>query len=342
MTTLSTPIPVPVLAAAARALTLAGRFTEATTLLDAAGASDPAAVPATAIPTGSVDAGGAGRTGGIPELAVLRAEAAVSADYRFGTATAEDALATAEKIVAGTGDAEAEWDLAFLQVRHRYFGELFDPAARFGSTEGRDPERITRLRHDAAALGASAPDGLHRGWAEFYLGLIADNVYGERDVAPAHYRTALTAAESAGDDLLQFETLRHLGDHDHDDGDTDLARDRWEPPPPTPPAPVPCSAPSPSSCCSPSWPATAATSRPPSPWPPRSPAGPPPPAPPASTPRPKPSSLARTRRPRHRIPTPNPRHRALVTRRVATHRPLPTTSPEVHLACAITRAAGRA
>jgi len=228
MTTLSTPIPVPVLAAAARALTLAGRFTEATTLLDAAGASDPAAVSATAIPTGSVDAGGAGRTSGIPELAVLRAEAAVSADYRFGTATAEDALATAEKIVAGTGDAEAEWDLAFLQVRHRYFGELFDPAARFGSTEGRDPERITRLRHDAAALGASAPDGLHRGWAEFYLGLIADNVYGERDVAPAHYRTALTASESAGDDLLQFETLRHLGDHDHDDGDTDLARDRWE------------------------------------------------------------------------------------------------------------------
>src|SRR6266508_1857178 len=100
MTTLSTPIPVPVLAAAARALTLAGRFTEATTLLDAAGASDPAAVSATAIPTGSVDAGGARRTRRIPQLAVLPAEPAVSADYRFGTASFLNAPATPEKIVA--------------------------------------------------------------------------------------------------------------------------------------------------------------------------------------------------------------------------------------------------
>ena len=59
-----------------------------------------------------------------------------------------------------------------------------------------------------------------------YLGLIADNLYGERDAAPAHYEAALRAGES-GDDLLAREALRHLGDHDHDRGDHQRALERW-------------------------------------------------------------------------------------------------------------------
>lgn len=72
-----------------------------------------------------------------------------------------------------------------------------------------------------------APDEIRRGWAEFYLGVIADNLYGERDAAPSHYLAALRAGE-AGDDLLAREALRHLGDHDHDNGDHELALDRWQ------------------------------------------------------------------------------------------------------------------
>jgi hypothetical protein len=60
-----------------------------------------------------------------------------------------------------------------------------------------------------------------------FLGLIADNLYDERDAAPAHYEIALTIGE-ADDDLLAREALRHLGDHDHDDGDHELALERWQ------------------------------------------------------------------------------------------------------------------
>jgi hypothetical protein len=59
-----------------------------------------------------------------------------------------------------------------------------------------------------------------------YLGLIADNVYGERDKAPAHYEVALQKGDE-GDDLLAREALRHLGDHDHENGDYELALERW-------------------------------------------------------------------------------------------------------------------
>ncbi len=67
---------------------------------------------------------------------------------------------------------------------------------------------------------------MRRGWAEFYLGLVADNLYGERDTAPAHYEIALRLGE-AGDDMLAAEALRHLGDHDHDAGDHKRTSERW-------------------------------------------------------------------------------------------------------------------
>jgi tetratricopeptide (TPR) repeat protein len=89
-----------------------------------------------------------------------------------------------------------------------------------------DPAGHARLGERAVAVRDSAPDDVSRGWAEFYLGLIADNVTGRRAAAPAHYQRALAVAEQ--DDLLMFEALRHLGDHDRDDGDVALARERWE------------------------------------------------------------------------------------------------------------------
>jgi hypothetical protein len=60
-----------------------------------------------------------------------------------------------------------------------------------------------------------------------YLGLIADNLFAEREAAPDHYAAALRAGES-GDDLLAREALRHLGDHDRERGDLTTARERWE------------------------------------------------------------------------------------------------------------------
>ena len=59
-----------------------------------------------------------------------------------------------------------------------------------------------------------------------YLGLIMDNIYGDRGAAPAHYQAALRAGEFS-DDLLAREALRHLGDHDHDHGDQEVALERW-------------------------------------------------------------------------------------------------------------------
>ena len=93
--------------------------------------------------------------------------------------------------------------------------------------EGKDPEAMADLRHRASELKEHAPDGRRAGWASMYLGLIADNVYGERDAAPAHYTVALREGEEHGDDFLAREALRHLGDHDHEHGDHELAYERW-------------------------------------------------------------------------------------------------------------------
>ena len=84
---------------------------------------------------------------------------------------------------------------------------------------------LAGLTRRAGELRKRAPDERRRGWAEMYLGLIADNLYGDRDAAPAHYEVALRAGKS-GDDLLAREALRHLGDHDHDHGDHQLALER--------------------------------------------------------------------------------------------------------------------
>lgn len=100
-----------------------------------------------------------------------------------------------------------------------------DGAFRAGP-DGKDPAALASLRGFALSLRDGAPDTARRGWAEMYLGLIADNLFAERGCAPSHYEAALRAGES-GDDLLSREALRHLGDHDHDAGDHVRALERW-------------------------------------------------------------------------------------------------------------------
>ncbi|MGH3483812.1 MAG: hypothetical protein ACRDPQ_11335 [Nocardioidaceae bacterium] len=212
MTTTSTTrsaatVPAADLAAAADALSRAGRIQLAMDLLDSATCDDDH---------------------GRCLLSLAAARAALESDYRRGTTLAPPRLAAAQTAVAATSSVEAEWDLDLLEVRRAYFDALFGATGpRFGPG-GRDPQEVANLRASAERLHAAGPDEGRRGWAAMYQGYIADNVAGDRDAAPAHYREALETAESTGDDYLAFEALRHLGDHDHDDGRHEVARQRWE------------------------------------------------------------------------------------------------------------------
>ncbi|HEU0288739.1 MAG TPA: hypothetical protein VFR22_16940 [Nocardioidaceae bacterium] len=206
--TLSTAhVPATVLVAAADALVRAGQAERALTLIDSASATEP---------------------DDVAQLALVACRAALDRDYRSGTRLAPERLATARTVVAQTGDRVAQWDLDQLEIRRAYFDALVgESGPRFGP-DGRDPGEIAELRAAAKRLYDGSPDDGRRGWAAMLQGWIADNVAGERDVAPAHYLEALETAEPTGDDYLVFEALRHLGDHDHDDGRHELARQRWE------------------------------------------------------------------------------------------------------------------
>ncbi|MES5820353.1 hypothetical protein [Streptomyces sp. RG80] len=198
-TTTSTTVDFPELLAAARELSLAGRWDRALRLLDAT-------TPATS------------EDHALHRLAA--AEAALQSDWFGGTDLA------AERIAAVPRDSG--WDLGFLRLRHDYFRLLRTDGTFRPGPAGKDPEALARIRRDALDLREGAPDKVRRGWAAMYLGLIADNLFAERTAAPAHYEAALHAGESGGDDLLVREALRHLGDHDHDGGDHDSARARWQ------------------------------------------------------------------------------------------------------------------
>jgi tetratricopeptide (TPR) repeat protein len=202
-------VPTAVLAAAADALVRAGRHSVAIDLLDAATVGDDHARAL---------------------VALAAARATLDSDYRSGTKLAPSRISVADAAVRAVDDPKPRWDLELLEVRRTYFDALF---ARGGAKPqmgpwGRDPRDVDELRAAAKRLYDSAPDDGRRGWAAMFQGYIADNVAGERDAAPAHYREALESAESTGDDYLVFEALRHLGDHDHDDGDHEQARQRWE------------------------------------------------------------------------------------------------------------------
>ncbi|WP_405541938.1 hypothetical protein OG478_07505 [Streptomyces phaeochromogenes] len=198
-------LPVDEVVAAACELARAGRWQRASALLDAAATAEPH---------------------GRAALAVAGAEIALEHDWFCGTDTAATRIAAAYKALAETTAPVGVWDLDFVRLRHTYFRLLLgDGTFRFGPA-GKDPAELAELRRCAQELCERADDDVRRGWARMYLGLIVDNLFAEREAAPAHYELALSAGES-GDDLLAREALRHLGDHDHDDLDHTRARERW-------------------------------------------------------------------------------------------------------------------
>jgi hypothetical protein len=181
---------------AARRLAQAGGWDEADALLEAAHPADE-------------------RERG--RLATAAADVALERDWFAGT---DFAAARLREVPAG-------WDAEFLRLRRRYrLLLMIDGRPAFGP-DGKPRQALDGLRHDARAL-RDAARGARRGWAEMYLGLVADNLFAERDAAPAHYAEALRAGEAARDDLLAREALRHLGDHHRDDGDHEAAQAAWE------------------------------------------------------------------------------------------------------------------
>lgn len=196
----TTTVDTAALVAAAEGLSRAARYDLAATLLDSADPADPA-------------------------VAVARADVAVAAAYATGDDVALPYVEAAEQALSDGPDPVLRWDLDFARLRRNYANELF--VNGFGPA-GRTAETMATLRGQAEQLHASAPDSRRQGWGAQYLGFVADNIYGERELAPKYYAEALAAHESTGDDLLGFEALRHLGDHAHDDGDAALAREQWQ------------------------------------------------------------------------------------------------------------------
>jgi tetratricopeptide (TPR) repeat protein len=176
MMPIMTEIAAAPLAAAARALMLAGRWAQAASLLESAAPADEAERAV---------------------LAVAAAEVAVDQDFWLRTDCGPTALTRAASMLTG------DFDLEFLRLKHEYASELFGSAG--------DPSVASRLADRAAALRDSAPDPVRRANAAFYQGVIADNLRGDTSGARASFEEALRLGEEAGDELVTSYALRHLG-----------------------------------------------------------------------------------------------------------------------------------
>jgi hypothetical protein len=173
---------------AATQLMRAGQWTAATNLLTATRADDPAE----------------------REVLVLAlAEVAVDEDFGQQTDHAPAALAAADAVLNGS------WDLAMLKLRKDYSTALFHSGDR-------------DLHERVLTLIEEAPDDARRGTANFYAGVMADNLHEQPAQAVEHYNAALELGEKSDDELLVSLALRHLGHHTHTAGDLALARMQWE------------------------------------------------------------------------------------------------------------------
>lgn len=195
-------VPATALIAAARALMLAGRWNEATLLLEGAAPADAAERAM---------------------LAVTAAEVAVDQDFWTRTSCGSSALIRASEAVAGNTGTIA-FDLEFTRLRHDYGAELFGPDGGILPPDGRDPAVADALASRAAALRNGAPDASRRAGVTFYAGLIAEALRGDADAGGAFYAEALRTGEEAGDELIMSYALRHLGYLSAEAGDADRAR----------------------------------------------------------------------------------------------------------------------
>ncbi|MFE0464025.1 hypothetical protein ACFW1A_32700 [Kitasatospora sp. NPDC058965] len=145
------------------------------------------------------------------EAVALRAEILVDRYWwslEGGAAAAEAVhlLGASDPVLAG-----------YLSAQVRYTRLLFDLAPL--------AEDLERAREEFTAATA---DPRLTGWAVFWLGVLADNVDEDPEVAEPAYRDALGHAQQHGDALLESYALRHLGDHlldrDREQGITLLRR----------------------------------------------------------------------------------------------------------------------
>jgi tetratricopeptide (TPR) repeat protein len=209
MSSIVTEIASRQLAAAARALMLAGQWDQAGALLRGAAPDGP---------------------GERAVLAVTQAEVAVNQDFWCRTGLAPVALDEASAAVAeAPGDRGTGFDLELFRLQNDYATELFGPGEglRSGPEDG-DGTVAAGLAARAARLAGAAPDRGRSAAAWFYAGLIEDNLRGDAPAAQSAYATALAAAEAAGDELAESDALRHLGYHASEAGDADRARRMWE------------------------------------------------------------------------------------------------------------------
>ncbi len=98
--------------------------------------------------------------------------------------------------------APASPQAAFLRAKMGYLRILF----------GRDPRPDDAQTADAG-FQAAARDGARRGWATFWLGIVADNLHDDPTTAQARYHEALERCREDGDLLLESYVVRHIGGH---------------------------------------------------------------------------------------------------------------------------------
>ena len=159
---------------------------------------------------------------------ILSADVAARRDHVLGGTAADVRLDELHRVAESTAEPVARWDADLLFLRTAYNQQLRRPdgSLRFGPA-GRDLAEVGRMLQEAERLQDLAPDGVRRGWAAMCQGWLNDNLLGDREAAPPHYERALAEGRAGGDDMLVFESQRHLGDHDHDDGAHASALERW-------------------------------------------------------------------------------------------------------------------
>jgi hypothetical protein len=133
---------------------------------------------------------------GAEDVASLRAEILVDRffwrlDQAEQARAAVAAVAPADPVLAG-----------FLDARLAYTRLLFDL----------DPEADDRTRAHEGLPAAVADDGL-AGWANFWLGVVADNLDEDPHTAGAAYARAREIARDRGDALLESYAVRHQAAH---------------------------------------------------------------------------------------------------------------------------------
>lgn len=196
----------------ARALILAGQWDLADRLL------------ASARPTGPAEP--AERAA----LALLRAQVAAEIRQWRGAGDPTAAVDAAAALIEAAGDPGLAFDLDLLRLFRDYWAEMMpdDGTPPHFGPEGRDPAMLDELRDRAGRLVAAAPGDRQAARAQFYAGLVADNLRGEPDRAAELFGRVLEACRPGADDDYAAEALRHLGGQAQDAGDLGLARSHWE------------------------------------------------------------------------------------------------------------------